>query len=380
MRIALITTDGREILRAYRGQEPIFGTAPEALLQGLAKMAELEVHVISCLQQPVNSPRQLADNIRFHSLHVPKWGWLRTGYQGCIRAVRKKLRELRPDLVHGQGTERDCAMSAVLSLFPNVLTVHGNMRLIAQVNRAAPFSFIWFAARLERWTLPRTDGVICITRHTQKAVQGLARRTWLVPNAVDETFFDIARNTGTPPTLLCVGTVSRLKNQLQLLQALDPLATQHPLQLVFLGATALRDSYCEEFFEQIKRRPWCVHRGVVDRATFKVELSQATLLILPSLEDNCPMVVLEAMAAGVPVIANRVGGVPELMRHDVNGLLCSPDHPAELREAVLHLLDATSHAQGLAEMAKREAWRRFHPLTIARSHLDIYREVLNKPS
>src|SRR5437879_2454716 len=109
MRIAMLATDGREMLRSYQEKEPIFGTAPEALLKGLAGLPEAEVHVISCTQKPMSSPEKLAANIWFHSLLVPKLGWLRTGYQGCIRAVRKKLREIQPDIVHAQGTERDCA-------------------------------------------------------------------------------------------------------------------------------------------------------------------------------------------------------------------------------------------------------------------------------
>jgi hypothetical protein len=111
----------------------------------------------------MRSPEKLAPNIFFHSLYVPKIGWMRTLYQGCVRAVRKKLREIRPDIVHGQGTEMDCAVEAVFSGFPNVLTIHGNMRLIARVNRVRPFSFLWLAARLERLTIPRSSGVVCIT-------------------------------------------------------------------------------------------------------------------------------------------------------------------------------------------------------------------------
>src|SRR5208283_5757684 len=113
MRLALLTTDGRDLLRDYSAAKPSFGTAPEALLQGLAQSPDVEVHVVSVLQRPVRSPEKLADNIFFHTLLVPKIGWLRTFYQGCIRAVRKKLKEIRPDIVHGQGTECDCAISAV---------------------------------------------------------------------------------------------------------------------------------------------------------------------------------------------------------------------------------------------------------------------------
>src|SRR5208282_5205162 len=118
----------------------------------MAQLPETEVHVLGCVQQPMRSVEKLADNIWFHSLHVPKIGWLRTGYQGCIRAVRKKLKEIQPDIVHGQGTERDCAISAVFSGFPNVLTIHGNMAAIARHVRARAGSFLWLTGHIENWT------------------------------------------------------------------------------------------------------------------------------------------------------------------------------------------------------------------------------------
>src|ERR1039457_6515449 len=125
MRVALITTDGREHLREYDLDEPWFSTPVAALLEGFQEIdnsAEVQVHILSCARQRMRSPEKLAPNIYFHSLYVPKIGWLRTGYLGCIRAVRKKLKEIQPDIVHGQGTERECAISAVFSGYPNVVT------------------------------------------------------------------------------------------------------------------------------------------------------------------------------------------------------------------------------------------------------------------
>ena len=63
LRVAILTTDKREHDRRYADPAAAFGAAPEALLQGLAGLGGVEVHVVACTQQPMVSPDKLADNI-----------------------------------------------------------------------------------------------------------------------------------------------------------------------------------------------------------------------------------------------------------------------------------------------------------------------------
>jgi glycosyltransferase involved in cell wall biosynthesis len=377
IRIGFLTTDNREPFRQYDNPEPWFGTAPKALLDGFASLSEVEIHVVTCSQKPmVSSPTKLADNIWFYSLQVSKLGWLRTGYQGCIRAMRWKLREISPDLVHGQGTERECSLAAIFSGFPNLITIHGNMRQVARTQRAKPFSFYWLAARLEQFTLPRTDGVICLSRHTQKQVNGLAPKTWQIPNAVDASFFEVSRNPDELPTMLCVGSICPWKNQNGFIRALDEVASKLQFRIVFLGQAG-DDPYGREFHRLLATRAWCEYAGFADREELKGWLSRARLLALPSLEENCPMVVLEAMAAGVPVIAANVGGVPDLIEDGETGLLCNPLDEAGMADATERLLCDSNLAGVLTENARRKAFATYHPTVIARQHLQIYRELLS---
>ena len=380
MVVVQITTDNREPYREYHKTEPWFGTAPEALLQGFSQMPEVKVHVIGCTQKPMAaSPDKLADNIWFHSLNVPKIGWMRTGYQGCVRAIRRKIHELNPDIVHGQGTERECSLGAVFSGFPNVMTIHGNMRLISRVNRAKPFSYQWLAARLEAITVPRSGGVVCITRYTQTAVASLAKRTWVVPNAVDARFFEVDRRVSQDalPVILCVGHVILRKNQNAFIRALDPLAACMKFKVVFLGSAADNDPYANEFFQLLRTRPWCEHAGFEGREGLRNRLATAALMVLPSLEDNCPMSVLEAMAAGVPVVAASVGGVPDLVEDEKTGLFCDPLNATSMATAVKRALQDRALGDSLAGAARKRAEAIFHPRAIARRHMEIYREVLN---
>lgn len=374
MRIALLCSDSREGLREYDQPRPTFGTAPAALLRGLAEIAGVEIHVLSCIQRQVESPEKLSDNTWFHSVHVPQIGWLRTGYQGCIRAVRKRLRTINPDVVHAQGTERECAMSGAFSFRPNLLTIHGNMRRLARINRSRPFTFHWLTARLEGFVLPRFTGVVCITNHTRELVRDKARRTWVVPNAVDPLFFEVAPAPAKEPVLVCVGTVCANKNQVRLIQALDPLAASAAFKLAFFGDIAA-DAYGNEFRHLIGQRSWCHFGGFADRAALREILRTARMLILPSLEDNCPMAVLEAMAAGVPVLAAKVGGLPDLITESETGLFCNPYDGATILAGVRRVLDDPDFGRQLAGRAKSAALARFHPVAVARRHVEIYREV-----
>lgn len=379
MKVAILTTDNREPFREYHKATPWFGTAPEALLQGFAQWPEAEIHVITCTQKPMaSSPEKLADNIWFHSLHVPKIGWGRTFFQGCIRAERKKLREIKPDIVHGQGTEREAALCAVFSGFPNVLTIHGNMRLVAKIDGTF---YSKIAARLEAFALPRSDGIICITNYTRDAVADPAKKTWVIPNAVDASFFDLRPdNSLEPPIILCVGAIGVRKNQNAFIRALEPLAAKKKFKIIFVGAASKQNAYGRDFFELLRSRPWCEHIGFIGREELKSHLRRASLLALPSLEDNCPMVVLEAMAAGVPVAAAEVGGVPDLVAGGKTGLLFNPLDASSMRNAVEKMLAQPDMANVLATDAKKQARERFHPKVVARRHLEIYREVLNTRS
>ncbi len=378
MKIAILTTDNREHHKRYELASTYFVTAPEALLQGFAQLKEVEVHVLSCTRQRMRSPEKLAPNIFFHSLLVPKIGWIRTAYQGCIRATRKKLREIQPDIVHGQGTEVDCGIASAFSGFPNVLTIHGNMRLIAKLNRDKPFSFNWLSARLEAFTLPRSGGVVCITRYTQEAVGDLAKRTWLLPNAVDEAFFDVQAKplSSMPRQILCVGHICLRKNQNAFIRALDPLAARQELEVLFLGNVSPGRAYDDEFLALIRERSWCRHLGFAGRDELRGYFGGATLLALPSLEDNCPMVVLESMAAGVPVVAAKVGGVPDLIEDGITGIFCDPLSGESMSAGAEKILKDPSAARKMAARAKEKARERFYPKIVAQEHLRIYKDVL----
>ncbi len=376
MRIAFLTTDHRDGIPGCTDPQPRIGYAPGALLQGFDGLAGAEVHIISCLKEPMHSVKTIAPNIFYHAAVVPSWGWLKGAYLGCIQSVRRIIANIEPDIVHGQGTERFAAIAAAFSGKPAVITIHGNMRAVARKMGANPLSFHWLTARLEEFTVPRVEGVVCLSRYAQDQVAGLARKTWVIQNAVSKQFFDVAPAKASCPTLLCVARVCSYKNQVNLIRALDPLADRIPFRLTFAGDADLTTDYGREFAKLVAQRPWCEHIGYVEGESLRKLYAESTLLVLPSLEDNCPMAALESAAAGVPIAASNIGGIPDLISEGENGVLFDPSKPEEMRNKIAALLINPVQLASMAARAKSRALARNLPTVVATEHLKIYEEVL----
>ncbi|MDR3457172.1 MAG: glycosyltransferase family 4 protein [Verrucomicrobiae bacterium] len=379
MRIAILTTDNREAHRDYARPEPLPGYAPAALLQGFALVPEAEIHMVSCLRQPVNSPKKIAPNIYYHSLLVPKIGWLRTGYLGCVRATRKKLREIRPDIVHGQGTERDCGISAVCSGFPNVLTIHGNMKAIAEVYRARIGSFHWLTARLETFALGRTAGVFCNSAYTEKLVAPRTEKIWRVPNALRAEFFEPLpeRKSGSTPILLNIGVIEPRKQQLELLHVARRLHGRGlKFQLQFAGDRVTHSDYGRRFTRELaaaEKAGYARHRGLLPTPQLIAAMDAADALVHFPSEEAFGLVVAEALARNLKLFAAATGGVVDIIAGVADTESFAAADFAGLENALARWLAAgcppPSDAAGLMRA-------RYHPKIVAQRHLEIYREVL----
>jgi glycosyltransferase involved in cell wall biosynthesis len=380
LKVAILTTDNRENDHNYSALSPYFGTAPSALLQGFSNFPNLEVHVLSCTQQPMSSPAKLADNIWFHSLNVPKICWLRTGYSGCILAIRKKLKKIQPDIVHGQGTERDCAISAVFSGFPNVVTIHGNMAELARIFDAHFGSFYWWAAKLENFTLPRTSGVFCNSHYTQSLVSPRSKKTWLVPNPIRDSFFAPMFRSSLPvdtPTLLVVGVICARKRQAELLQLFIELRQQNTrFQVKFVGFCG-SDSYGKAFLSTLNRlghADWAKWLSVLDESSLIRCMDESQALVHFPSEESFGLVVAEALARGLKLFASKIGGISDIASGVPDAELFDPEDWNGLSRA----LTAWIQMPSLSSLQTQNLMKsRYHTKTIASRHLEIYREVLS---
>lgn len=380
MKVVQLTTDAREHYKDYQNPQPYFGAAPEALLEGFKTIPEIEVHVVSCLQKkPVSSPEKLAENIYYHPLHVPNIGWMKTGYLGCIRAVRRKLQEIKPDIVHGQGTERDCAMSAVFSGFPNVLTIHGNIAELARIQSSIPGSFAWLQARFEDLCLPRTSGVFCNSAYTETLVSHRTRKTWRVPNPLRSSFFE--RTQSTPRTgysVLNVGVICPRKRQVELLNLARDLYYGGAISLKwqFVGLLNTSDRYGRRFLndlQEAKSAGYAEYLGVLDTDALIQTMDGASALVHYPYEEAFGLVVAEAMSRGLYLFGSDLGGIRDIAE-DMSGVQLVPVD--DFRQLGQHLRLWSQQGSPDSPSSRLTMRKRYHPTVIAEMHLNIYQTTL----
>lgn len=379
MKIVLLTMDKREHDRRYDTPNPYFGTAPEALLQGFAQVPECEVHVVSCLQRSAASPKQLGPNIFYHSLVVPKFGWLRTGYSGCVLAVRKKLREIKPDIVHGQGTERYCALSALLSGFPNVVTIHGNIAQLASLFKAPVGSFYWLQGLLETFTLRRTGGVFCNSQYTESLVSPRAKKCWRVANAIQSDYFQPFpdQSHSAKPILLNVGEISPRKRQIEILEMAAKLHSEGcRFEIHFVGSLNSETENGRNFQKLIQvaeKNGFAKYCGTLSTSELVTKYDRSSALVHFPFEEAFGLVVAESMARGLQFFGSDLGGIRDICNDVPGAKLIDPNDFVALGQAInIWLQHGAKKSPISADLMKQK----FHPRVIAEQHLEIYREVL----
>jgi glycosyltransferase involved in cell wall biosynthesis len=210
------------------------------------------------------------------------------------------------------------------------------------------------------------DRVIAVSHATRRFHHRFnlvpARRIEVIPNFIDDArFHRISREAamktrtdlGLDPSCKLMGAIGDViprKGLIHLIRALSTIVRAVPdAHLLCVGHQ--QSDYLERCQAEAQRRgvseclTWTGSRSDID-----VVLAGLDLYVLPSLEENMPLAILEAMASGCPVVATAVGGIPECVVHEQTGLLVPPANDAQLADAVIRVLsdEVLQHRWGQA--------------------------------
>ena len=177
------------------------------------------------------------------------------------------------------------------------------------------------------------------------------------------------------PTLGYVGRLSEEKGLHYLIAALAKVRSRFPgVKLLVAGSGVMQNSF--KSLAKTEKVDDAIDFLGFQNNPFRI-MKQIDLLVLPSRTEGCPIVVIEAMAMGAPVIASNVGGVPELMTNDV-GILVPPKDSEALAQSIINLLEQPELMRKMGEAAHKRAFTYFQPLEFVRQFEKLYIELLEK--
>lgn len=280
------------------------------------------------------------------------------------------FRQERPALVHTHTSKAGVLgrVAAWLARVPVIVhTPHGHVFY----GHFGPVKS-WLFLQIERVLSAITDRLIALTEaerqdHLDRAV-GRADRFAVVPSGIDRERFGRARAQGKqqpdlfgcPPEAIVVGSVGWLtdiKGHEYLVEAVAKLKQGFPsLHLVIVGSGDRHDALVQQA-ESAGLRD-AVHL-LGHRDDIEACLAGMDLFVLPSLNEGMGRALIEAMAAGLPVIASRVGGIPAVIDHERTGLLVPPGDADALAGALRRLLERPEWATQLGMAASRSVDSRY---------------------
>jgi sugar transferase (PEP-CTERM/EpsH1 system associated) len=312
---------------------------------------------------------------------------------GVYLRMQRALRRLRPDVVHTRnlGTV-DMQWIAALSGVPH--RVHGEHGWEA----SDPQGLSPKGLRIRRACRPVIHRYVPMS---QDIARWLERSVGVPRGKIRQLYsgVDVERFTPTPATAgegggegtvpspppsptavgegVRIGTIGRLdpvKNQAALIEAFATLKTSHPhLRLVIVGDGPLRESLQQH----------AADLGVADAVTFTGARSDTPdllrsfdVFVLPSINEGISNTILEAMASGLPVVADRVGGNPELVADGLTGALYEGADPATLAAALRPYVTDSGLRRAHGEAARARVVQNFGLDSMVARYLALYDELL----
>lgn len=323
-------------------------------------------HVVAFAKNTSGGP-DLADEVERTGASLELLSWARPAdaarawlIGGWSRRAGRIARDARPDLVHS-----------------TLFHAHPFARAIARragcPQLASKEGIDRWMGRWQRWmegrSLRGAEQVVAVSEAARAAAAALgvaSERLRVVPNGIDPAAEPIWRPPAaqTSERLLAVGRLDERKGFRELIRALALARRARPnLSLDLLGegpdeAALLTLAETEGVVSAVRihaverspRRPEGARLATAGPAA-----GTDTLFVSPSREEGFGLAILEAMSFGLPILASRVGGVPELIRDGVDGRLYDPGDPARLAEAILGLLGAPETRRRFAMSARSRA-------------------------
>lgn len=277
-------------------------------------------------------------------------------YIKYLSVIKREIKKFKPDILHAHHGSSYGLLGALVNFHPYIISVWGYDVLVFPKR-----SFMHKA--IVNYALSKTDLITATSKALAKAVKGISNKdAVVVPFGVEELFFHNERHyrnknitIGIVKDLLPVYGIDVLIESFSLL-----ISKGYDLNLIIVGEGPLE----KEYKQNVRKK------GLSDKVSFrrKVEhskvvdvLSQIDIFTLPSHSEGFGVAAVEAMATGLPVIASKVGGLPEVVDDGITGIHVKPGDVDDLTKALITYIESAElrkihGTNGRAKVEREYRW------------------------
>lgn len=375
MRLAFVTSFPDDPAAPHGGVEAVSVN----LVKSLASFGDLDIQVVTTRRDRTALQVERWGRVTVHRLPWAGGSTLRHGAGPGRRQVQEYLAKIQPDVIHAHDT---FGLMVKGMTAPRVFTIHGFIygdTLISGEQFARIRSWLWRHVEAAGWA--DQPHIISISPYVRERLRSIARGVIHdIDNPVAEEFFQV-RRAERGGTIFSAAVVTPRKNPLALIDAVAQLAGEG-IDIELRLAGSLQD---EGYVRQVRDRIRAMHLedrvsllGKLNSEKIREELSAASVFALVSLEENSPMGIEEAMAAGVPVVTSNRCGMPYMVRDGESGYLVNPHDPHDIARRLRQLLTNDQLRQSMGAKGREIALDRFHPAKVAARTREVYLQAVGE--
>lgn len=282
--------------------------------------------------------------------NFPKIEFLKNYFfnRASLHCFYKNFPNIKFDLVHSYFAYPNASAGQIIAQklkIPHIITVRGSDVLIYPTQNNYLKDKI--AANLRSANL-----VICLSQHLMNACErmGVDKKKMVhLPEGHDDKVFYYDEKVKKENFIFFAGNLISVKNPMRLLKAIEILSKTNPaIKLKIAGSGILKDEM-QDFINQNKLQEVISFIGQIPAVAMAEQMRKAQVLVLPSLSEGWPNVIQESLACGTPIVASRVGGIPEIITEGENGFFCDHFSEADIAQKIAKAL---SHHWDLAKIQR----------------------------
>ena len=329
------------------------------LAKHLAKRGH-DIYVITSYDERYYLPSGFPHIYEENGFYVHRISWSRIPIIGVFSFLVKfffKIRSIKPDIVQALDLNMGLAAWLPKKILKIPYVVWGRGDDVYKINR--------FERIRTKPILQNADAILALTENMQIKLKNIYNtEIFIVPNGIDleeyagETLFP-DKKTDTK-NILFVGRLRPVKGVQYLITAMKKIHEEMPdAKLIIVGEGEERECLAALSI-QLGIQKYVKFIGKVEHEKVKTFMQQADVFVLPSLSEGFPNVILEAMACGLPVIATRVGGIPDIISNGTNGYLVDVKDTNDMANKIIFLLSDDILRKKISDnnrdLVKKYAW------------------------